>query len=112
MRVCKLKVIVAAIGIILAGLTTISSSFAADCTRDEADKAQVLAERAAGKIIDDFGGGRDIRASIPSCDFNTYDSQFRIKVEINWSGAFFRSHKYNIDGDLKFHANGTNAEFA
>jgi uncharacterized membrane protein len=93
-------------------MSATTTSFAAECSRYERDKAQSLAERAAEKIIAKFMGGRDLRLNLESCEFNSYDSKFRTKVGIYWNGAIVRSNSYNTDGLLSFNGDGSNANFS
>jgi len=89
-----------------------SSVHARSCHRDEYDKAEYLAERAGRKLVDKYGGGSDIRVKVSSCSYNSYSEIFKTKIEVYWSGLFFSSNKYNIDGELKMNSEGGAAKFS
>ena len=103
------------LGISLAIILSFSMStqaFAGTCSRHEKDKVEYFAENAAKKIVDGFGGGRDIRVSVESCNYNSYSKKYKTQIEIYWNGAAFRNNEYNVDGQLKMKKNGSGAEFA
>ncbi|PJK06678.1 hypothetical protein CO610_10075 [Lysobacteraceae bacterium NML95-0200] len=85
---------------------------AAECSRYEADKAQVLSENAGKQLIEKMGGGQDIRIRMLSCEFNAYNRKFRTEIEVYWNGAFIRSNTYNIDGVLTFGEDGRYPSFS
>jgi len=88
------------------------TSFARSCDSNGQDKAEYFAEIAGNEIVDKFGGGQDIRVKVTSCDYNSYSELFKVEIEVYWSGAIFRSNKYNIDGMLKMKSDGTDTDFS
>lgn len=87
-------------------------AFAGTCSRYEKDKVEYFAESAAKNIVAEFGGGRDIRVSVESCEFNSYSKKYKANIEVYWNGAVFRSNSYNVDGQLKVKKDGRGAEFS
>ena len=83
------------------------------CNIYEYDKAEYLANAASHELIDSaYGGGRNITMDIISCDYNTYADIFKVKTDIYWSGAYFSSHRYNVEGVLKFSSSGGKVDFS
>jgi hypothetical protein len=90
----------------------VSLCHARSCDRDEYDKAEYFAEIAGKKVVDKYGGGRDVRVRMNSCNYNSYSGIYKTKIEIYWNGAIFRSNKYNIDGELQMKSDGSRTEFS
>ena len=89
-----------------------SQAYARSCDRDEYDKAEYFAEIAGKKMVKKYGGGRDIRVNMRSCNYNSYSGIYKTKIEVYWNGAIFRSNNYNIDGELQMKSDGSQAEFS
>lgn len=85
---------------------------AGSCDSDEYDKGEYFAEKAGIKMVDKYGGGRNIRVIMRSCKYNSYSGKFKIKIEIYWDGSMFSDNRYNIDGELKLNSDGDNVEFS
>lgn len=104
----KLKIIY----ILLALTFILTSAVARPCSTYEYDKAEYFSEKAAHKIVDEYGGGSDIRMTLRSCSYNSFSEKFKTKIEVYWNGSMIRSNKYNVDGELKFTSDGTLLNFS
>lgn len=87
------------------------AALAGPCTRAEADRADHFARIGAVEAIAQMGPSRDLRTSILSCDYNTFSNLFRVRVNIQWNGAYIRNNRYWSVGDLTFNFDGTNRRY-
>ena len=85
---------------------------ASPCDNYQKDKAADFAEHFGENFVKGTGGGQDIRVNIEQCDYNTYSTQFRLKIDIKWDGYLFSSHHYEVDGILKLNDDGSSGSFA
>jgi len=92
-------------------LTFASQANARKCDNDEWDKAEYFSERAGEQMVDKYGGGRDIRVNMNSCNYNSYSGIFKTTVGIYWNGSMVRGNKYNIDGEFQMKSDGSKIEF-
>ncbi len=58
------------------------------------------------------GGGQDFRVSLKRWEYDNYNDEFTIKMEIYFNGDLIRDNHYNVDGVLTCSRNGENAKFA
>lgn len=100
--------------IVFAIMTIIAPSIAnaRSCNSDDRDKAHHFSEIAGKKVVDEYGGGRNVNVELVQCEFNNYSKEFRLKVEIYWSGSVFDSEKYNSDGIMKISSNGSRSQYS
>lgn len=92
--------------------SSFSTCYARSCEKDEYDRVEYFAEIAGKKLVDKYGGGRDVRVSMNSCNYNSYSGIYKTKIEVYWNGAVFRSNNYNIDGELQMKSDGSETEFS
>lgn len=89
-----------------------TSLWAKPCTSDDYDKAEYYSEKAAAKIVEQYGGGQDVRMELRSCSYNKYSKTYKTIINVYWNGAVFSFNHYNVDGELKFKSDGTLISFA
>ncbi len=82
------------------------------CDRDEYDKAEYLSIKAGKILVNKYGGGRDIRVSMTSCEFNSYSGIFKTNIGVYWNGKIFSDNSYNIDGEITMKSDGSGVEFS
>jgi len=81
------------------------------CEGAEYDRAGVLSSKVGEILVDKFGGGRNIRVQMTSCEFDSYTKIFKTKIEIHWNGVIFGNHYYRIDGEVRMKTDGSDVEF-
>lgn len=98
--------------LIIFGLLLNTHAHARSCNSDEYDKADYFSSKAGMKIIDGYGGGKNQRIIMRSCDYNSYSQLFKVKVEVYWNGAVFGGNEYNVDGELSLNSSGGLVNFS
>ncbi len=101
------------VGLITSSLLLASSvAVSGDCEGIKRDKAEYLSSKTGEKLVEKFGGGSNIRVRMTSCEYNSYSDIFKTQVQIYWDGSLFSSNHYNIDGEVKMNADGSDVEFS
>ena len=93
-------------------ITFASQANARKCDNDEWDKAEYFSEKAGEQMVAKYGGGRDIRVNMNSCQYNSYSEIFKTTVGIYWNGSVVRSNNYNIDGQFQMKSDGSQVKFS
>lgn len=88
------------------------TSFASPCSNYDKDRAQHFADIAGEKIVSEYGGGRNIRVSLYSCDNNTYNNEYRLQIGISWNGSIISDNYYSSEGVLKLKSNGATSSYS
>lgn len=98
--------------VLAVGLFFSSHSHARSCSSDEYDKADYFSGKAGLEIIDGYGGGKNKRVILKSCEYNSYSQLFKLRIEVYWDGLYFGSNDYNIDGELTLSSSGSQVSFS
>lgn len=78
------------------------------------EEVRVYAEQATERVVDElssFLGGRRAVAYVDTWDFDPASRRYRVQMEVQWRGSFFRGDRYELHGELEVDEDGSQARF-
>ena len=69
--------------VLIPALFMVAAEANANCSRSERDRAEHYAQRVGQQVVEQYGGGRNIRINLETCRFNTYSNRYTNEISVS-----------------------------